>query len=257
MAEAAIRGILKQGLVPASQIIASGPREERGRALHTLYGIETTTDNLAVAAAETIVLSVKPQTMPIVLAELHGKVEADRVILSIAAGIRMATLAKGLDCAAIARAMPNTPGQINAGITVWTCMTDITREQRTAITALLGTLGETEFVTDEKYIDIATALSGSAPAYTLLLIEALIDAGVHCGMQRPLAERLSKKTILGSALYADSTDVHVAQLRNEVTSPAGTTAEALYELEKAGFRTAIDDAVRAAFRRCIELGGGK
>ncbi len=261
MAKAMIGGILKQGLLPASQIIASGPREERGSELHKEHRVRVTTNNGDAVTADIVILSVKPQTMPAVLKELHGKIRPDALVLSIAAGIRLATLSEGLGYSAVVRAMPNTPGQINSGITAWTCTAEVTAEQRAQATALLGALGAVEFVTEEKYVDMVTALSGTGPAYVFLFMEALIDAGVRLGLPRHLAQKLTMETVIGSALYAridagNGGGKHLAQLRSDVTSPAGTTAEAIYELEKAGFRTAIADAVKAAHLRCIELGKG-
>ena len=153
--------------------------------------------------------------------------------------------------------MPNTPGQIGEGITVWTSSKEVTEEQQEMARAILGALGEEVFVEDESYLDMATALSGSGPAYVFLFTEALIDAGVHMGFPRRIAEQLVLQTIKGSASFYEQAGRHPATLRNQVTSPGGTSAEALYYLEKAGFRTAISRAIWAAYQRSLELGKEK
>jgi pyrroline-5-carboxylate reductase len=153
--------------------------------------------------------------------------------------------------------MPNTPGQIAEGITVWTASKEVTDKQHEVARAIIGALGEEVFVEDESYLDMATALSGSGPAYVFLFTEALIDAGVHMGFPRRIAEQLVLQTIKGSASFYEYAGRHPATLRNQVTSPGGTSAEALYYLEKAGFRTAISRAVWAAYQRSLELGKEK
>jgi len=152
------------------------------------------------------------------------------------------------------RAMPNTPAQIGAGITVWTATKVVSETERGQAQALLGALGEEIYMDDEKYLDMATALSGTGPAYVFLFMEALIDAGVHMGFSRRDAEKLVLQTVRGSVDYAKQSGNHQAVLRNQVTSPGGTSAEAIYELEKGGLRTVISDAVHAAYRRSVELG---
>lgn len=255
MGEAMIGGLLRHKLVSASQIIASGPRNERGVELEKKYGVATETNNeAAVVNADIVVFAVKPQTMQKVLGELKGKIPEKALIVSIAAGVRIETLTSCIGSARIVRAMPNMPGRINRGITVWTCATSVVDGQRNQARMLLGTLGSEVFVEDEKYLDMATALSGSGPAYVFLFMEALVDAGVRLGLSRHLATQLVIETTLGSSKYAQESEEHLARLRSDVTSPAGTTAEALYELDKSGFRTGIANAVRAAYMRAIELG---
>jgi len=254
MAEAMISGLLKRELIVASQIIASGPRAERGAELKRKYGITVSQDNASTMNTDLLTLAVKPQTMPKVLSELQGKVRPDTCVLSIAAGIPVRRVIEGLHTAAVARAMPNTPGRINQGVTVWTATSEVSADQRTQIAALLEALGVEVFVEEERYLDMATALSGSGPAYVFLFMEALVDAGVRMGLPRYLAEQLVAETLSGSAAYAKATGEHLARLRNDVTSPAGTSAEALYQLDESGFRTAIARAVHAAYRRSIELG---
>jgi pyrroline-5-carboxylate reductase len=166
----------------------------------------------------------------------------------------MKKISKTLKHEAVVRSMPNTPGQIGEGITVWAASKGTTETHREMARQILGALGEEVFVEDEGYLDMATALSGTGPAYVFLFTEALIDAGVHMGLPRRIAEQLVLKTIRGSVDYYYQAERHPATLRNQVTSPGGTSAEALYYLEKAGFRTAISRAVWAAYQRSLELG---
>jgi pyrroline-5-carboxylate reductase len=184
-------------------------------------------------------------------------IHADALVLSIIAGANIKKISTGLKHKAVVRSMPNTPGQIGEGITVWTASREVTGEQQKMARAVLGALGQEVFVEDESYLDMATALSGTGPAYVFLFTEALIDAGVHMGFPRRIAEQLVLQTIKGSASYYESASRHPATLRNQVTSPGGTSAEALYYLEKAGFRTAISRAVWAAYQRSLELGKEK
>jgi pyrroline-5-carboxylate reductase len=257
MAEAMVAGLLKQKLAAPASITASGPREERGAELSRKYGIKTTTDNASAAhEADVVVLSVKPQRLTEVMKGLKG-VRADALVLSIIAGASLRKLSTGLKHKAIVRSMPNTPGRIGQGITVWAASKETTEEQRKVASAILGALGDDVFVEDEGYLDMATALSGSGPAYVFLFTEALIDAGVHMGFPRRIAERLVLQTLKGSAAFYEQAASHPATLRNEVTSPGGTSAEALYYLERAGFRTAISRAVWAAYQRSLELGKEK
>ena len=153
--------------------------------------------------------------------------------------------------------MPNTPAQIGQGITVWTASTGVTEIQLEMTRQVLGALGEQIFVEEENYLDMATALSGTGPAYVFLFMEALVDAGVHLGFSRHVAEQLVLQTVKGSVEYVLHSPNHLARLRNQVTSPGGTSAEALYYLEKAGFRTALSRAVWAAYQRSVQLGKGK
>jgi pyrroline-5-carboxylate reductase len=257
MAEAMITGLLRKKLAKAENILASGPREERGIELNKKYKIKTVTDNTSAASqADVVVLSVKPQRLSEVMKGLY-KIRPDALVLSIVAGASIQKISKTLKHQAVVRSMPNTPGQIGEGITVWTASARTSKEQREMAQQILGALGEEVFVEDESYLDMATALSGTGPAYIFLFTEALIDAGVHMGFPRRIAEQLVLQTIKGSVSYYHQAERHPATLRNQVTSPGGTSAEALYYLEKAGFRTAISRAVWAAYQRSLELGKEK
>jgi pyrroline-5-carboxylate reductase len=257
MAEAIITGLLRQKLARPENIVASGPREERGTELNKKYKIKTNTDNATAASqADVVVLSVKPQRLSEVMKGL-SRIRPEALVLSIVAGASIQKISRALKHQAVVRSMPNTPGQIGEGITVWTASARTSKEQREIAQQILGALGEEVFVEDESYLDMATALSGTGPAYIFLFTEALIDAGVHMGFPRRIAEQLVLQTIKGSVSYYHQAERHPATLRNQVTSPGGTSAEALYYLEKAGFRTAISRAVWAAYQRSLELGKEK
>lgn len=258
MGEAILAGLIRQNLTSHQFIQASEPRLERRAELDQRYGIHTTADNItAVQDADVVVLAVKPQKLEKILMELKGHIPAKAVVISIIAGASLDTLTKGLDHAAVIRTMPNTPGQIGKGITVWFPSASVNEQQLENARKMLKALGENIQVDEEYYLDMATALSGTGPMYVFLFMEAMMDAGVHLGFSRHVAEKLVVETIRGSVDYYESQNVHVADLRNKVTSPGGTSAAALYYLEKAGFRTAISRAVWAAYERSQLLGQGK
>ena len=257
MAEAMIGGLLNNSLLNADQIVASDAREERAHELTARYGIRALTDNAAAAeSANILVLSVKPQVFPQVAKAVRGHAGGAQLVLSILAGVKIRTIADGLLNPSVVRAMPNTPAQIGQGITVWTATPEVPEPQREQARQLLRALGDEIFMDDEKYLDMATALSGTGPAYVFLFMEAMIDAGVHMGFSRRDAEKLVIQTMRGSVEFADKTGLHPAELRNQVTSPGGTSAEAIYHLEKGGLRTVIARAVWAAYQRSVALGGG-
>jgi len=255
MAEAMIKGLIRHGLVAPEQIVASGPRAERGQELFDRYGVRVTADNVAAArGADIVVLSVKPQVLCHVLEQLAGHVQHEALVLSIVAGAQMATIQRMLGVPAVVRVMPNTPAQIGMGISVWTATPATTEAQRGQALAILQALGEEVYMGDEGYLDMATAISGTGPAYVFLLMEAMVDAGVHLGFSRHVSERLVIETLRGSVEYARQSPKHLAALRNQVTSPGGTSAEALYHLEKGGLRTVLSRAIWAAYQRSRALG---
>ena len=258
MAEAMITGLLKQQLVDSEQIIAAGPRSKRGFQLADKYDVRWTTDNeVAAEEGDVVILSVKPQVLKTVIPQVRGHLRRQNLVISIVAGSPLKQLADGMAHASVVRAMPNTPGQIGQGITVWTATGQVGLEQREEARTILGALGEEIWVDDEDYLDMATALSGTGPAYAFLFMEAMIDAGVHLGFSRRVATKLVMQTMAGSVAYARQSDLHVAELRNQVTSPGGTSAEAIYHLEKGGLRTVLSRAIWAAYQRSSALGKGK
>ena len=257
MAEAMIAGLIRREVARPEMLIASGPRRERVDELHSRYGVQPYDDNAAAAAAaEVVVLSVKPQRLDAVLAGMRGAIQPEALVLSIVAGAPIAKIAGFLNHNAVVRAMPNTPAQIGEGISVWTAAPVVSDDQREMARQILAALGDEIFLEEENYLNMATALSGTGPAYVFLFMEAMVDAGVHLGFPRRVAEQLVAQTVRGSVdFYTQSKDApHLAHLRNQVTSPGGTSAAALYYLEKAGFRTAISRAIWAAYERSRELG---
>ena len=255
MASAMIGGLLSRRDVEPDGIVASDRHQERLDAVGGQFGIRATLDNREAALnARVIVLSVKPQVLPGVLAELRGAVEPGALVVSIVAGATITSIATGLGHRAIVRTMPNTPAQVGEGMTVWTATPEVSARQREQAGAIVAALGRQLFVEEERFLDMATAISGSGPAYVFLMMEALIDAAVHLGFSRDAARELVVQTIRGSAIYAEQQPVHPAELRNRVTSPGGTSADALYQLEKGGFRTVMSDAVLAAYERSVALG---
>ena len=254
MAEAIIGGLVANRADPAG-ILASHPRRDRRETLAERHGIRTVAANReTLTETEVLVLAVKPQMLSRVMRELRGRIAAEQVVVSIVAGATIRTLVEGLQHAAVVRAMPNTPSQIRRGITVWTASDACTARQRDLARAVLRALGDERLVEDEDFVAMATALSGTGPTYLFAVMEALIDAGVHLGFPRDLAHDLVVETLIGSAEFARQSELHPAQLRNAVTSPGGTSAAAIYELEKGRLRTVFSDAVWAAYRRTLELG---
>lgn len=254
MAEAMIAGLLADRLPPGN-VVASHPRRERRDALAAKHGIQAVARNPeAVDDAQIVVLAVKPQMLAGVMKELAPALRDGQVVLSIVAGATLRSLSSGLHHAAVVRAMPNTPAQIRRGIAVWSASPACSVEQRDLARAVLRALGDEKEVADEEFVAMATALSGTGPTYLFAVMEALIDAGVHLGFPRELAHDLVAATLVGSAEFAARSELHPAQLRNAVTSPGGTSAAAIYELEKGRLRTVLSDAVWAAYRRTQELG---
>ena len=255
MAEAIIGGVLGQGIATAADICVGEPVESRRSALSDRYGVSTTASNGEAAEhGRLVVLSVKPQQLDRVLRELQGKISAKQAVVSIIAGARMKSIVAGLRHEAVIRVMPNTPAQIGAGMSVWTAAPPVNSAHKEATRSILETLGEELYVDDERYIDMATALSGSGPAYVFLFMESMIDAGVTLGMTPEMARKLTLQTVLGSAKLTQETGKHPAELRDMVTSPGGTTAEALRELEAGGFRATVLDAMTAAYEKAKQLG---
>lgn len=255
MGEAMIKGILAKELTTPSQIVAADPVAPRREQITAQYGVAAVADNLeAVREADVVVLSVKPQILPKVLPQLRGQIPPEALVLSIVAGVPIHTLRSGLDHGRIVRTMPNTPAQVGLGVTVWTATPDVSAEQKRHTQTILSALGIDVMVDDESYLDMATGLSGSGPGFVFLLLEALIDAGVQAGFSRADAQQMVLQTVEGSVALVRETGLHPAELKNRVTSPAGTTAAGLFELENSGVRAALIRAVMAAYHRSQELG---
>lgn len=258
MGTAILAGIIREGLTDPTNVRATGLRREHLDEIHREHGVTTMMDNhAAIEGADVVLICVKPQHLAPVLKELNGHLSQRTLVISIVAGATLDMLSSGLNHGCIIRTMPNTPAQIGQGITVWTATDEVTEPQLQLTREILTAFGEEVQVAEEHYLDMATAVSGSGPSYVFLFMEAMIDASVHLGFPRHVAEKLVAQTLRGSVNYYDSQKDHPAKMRNDVTSPGGTSAAALYYLEKAGFRTAIARAIWAAYERSVELGQGR
>lgn len=262
MAESIVAGLLRKKLVEAAQITASHPRAERRAELESKYKIKVYEHNDEAAKAlsgenSIVVLCVKPQRLNGVLDELRGSVTANQLVISIIAGATIETISKTLENRRVVRTMPNTPSQIGQGMTAWTCSPDVSDEQKSQIKTLLTALGRELYVETENQIDMATSLSATGPTYIFMMMEAMTDAGVHMGFSREMSKELVQQTMLGSTLFAIESHKHPAELRNMVTSPGGTSAAAIYEMEKGSLRTVLSKAIYAAYQRAVELGRKK
>ena len=256
MSESIITSIIGNGLAAPGKITVGEPVSSRREHLSERYQVQVTDDNLeAITGARMIVLAVKPQQIDTAMADLKSSVNNSQVVLSIVAGASIKSISKSLDHSVIVRVMPNTPSQVGQGMSVWTALPGVSLEHRDLVQCILKTLGKEVYVSEEKYLDMATALSASGPAYVFMFLEALIDAGVYLGLQRDMAETLATQTIYGSIALVRESGKHPADLRNMVTSPGGTTAEALLVMEESGFKGILLDAVIAAYEKAITLGG--
>ena len=258
MAESMIAGLLRKEIVSPSQIVASHPRAERRQELAERYGIEVFEHNAdavkELPANGIVVLSVKPQRINSVLNDLKDVVERSQLVISIIAGARIEKISKALSNEIVVRAMPNTPSQIGSGMTAWTCSNEVDEAHRLQVRTMLSALGKELYVETENMIDMATSLSATGPTYIFMVMEAMTDAGVHLGFSREMAKELVQQTMLGSVLFAMESHKHPAELRNMVTSPGGTSAEAIYQMEKGTLRTVLSKAIHAAYKRAVELG---
>jgi pyrroline-5-carboxylate reductase len=256
MGEAILARVLAQGLVSREEVTVSDVSEMRRDWLSREYRVRVTADNREAAEwGEVVVLAVKPQGLAGVMAGLKGAFKAPQLVLSIVAGVRLSILCSGLGYRRVVRVMPNTPAQIGEGMSVWTAAAEVTGEQRKRASAILGAMGREIYFEDEKYLDMATAVSGTGPAYLFLFAEALAEAAVEVGFSYDVARELVGQTILGSARFMTQSDKLPVELRRQVTSPGGTTEAALARLEAGRFTKLIKEAVSAAYHRAQELGG--
>ena len=255
MGEAMLSAILSKGLSTPNNVWVSDIKEERRQYLEQKYGMTVRKDNREAAdKGDIIILAIKPQNLAEVMNGLSGQLKPTQLVLSIIAGVRINTLCQELKHRLVVRVMPNTPAQIGEGISMWTTTSEVTETQKKWVSSILSTMGREIYVDDEKYLDMATAVSGSGPAYFFLFVESMVEAAVHIGLPRDVAEALVIQTMLGSGHLIRKSDKSPAELRRMVTSPGGTTAEALLQFEKAGFGNLIEQAVTAAYHRAMELG---
>lgn len=255
MAEAIISGIIRAGILTPTDIIASDISNNRLEQLKSKYGIEVTDNNTtAVEFGSVIFVAVKPQDINAVGAGLAGKLPESKTIVSIAAGVPLKQLAQAFGTDSVIRVMPNTPAQVQSGMSVWICGSNVMDSHKGIVTQVLEGIGKQYLVTDEKYLDMATGLSASGPAYILMIIDALADAGVLLGMTREMSKMLAVQMVKGTAELIEASEDHVKELSDRVVSPGGTTAAGLLVLERAGVPHAIMSAVEAAYRKSLELG---
>ncbi|HTN54492.1 MAG TPA: pyrroline-5-carboxylate reductase [Anaeromyxobacter sp.] len=255
MAEALVKGLLRSGTAAAEEITCAEPRPERRDELAKRYGVAVSGDNRATAEeADIVVLSVKPQTMDVLLEEIAPAIDHRKLVISIAAGIPISAIARKLGAGVrIVRTMPNTPALVGAGATALARgahATDADLEQARALFLAVGVAVTVE----EHHLDAVTGLSGSGPAYVYLAIEALADGGVKVGLARPVAMALAAQTVLGAAKLVLESGEHPGRLKDQVTSPGGTAIAGVHALETGGLRAALIAAVEAATRRSHELG---
>lgn len=257
MAEAMVSAFLRENVVPPSDIIVADIAAERLRRLRDAHGVTAASGNVeALEGADTVILAVKPGQFAAVASELSGKIKPEQTVLSIMAGLTVTTIRDTLSHPAVVRAMPNTAAQVGEAATAWTAAADVTADARERVRGLLRTLGSEVYFDDEKYIDMATAVSGSGIGFVFVLMEAFIDGAVHIGVPRQAAAEMVVQTFAGAARLARESGKTAAELRALVTTPGGTTAEGLLALEAAGVRAAIAEALIAAYEKSKSLGSG-
>ncbi len=255
MAEVMINGLLTREVTLPDRIFAAGPRQERAEQLVATYGVRAGTDNVEAAGnADIVVLSVKPQTLAKVLKQIRASIRQEHLVMSIIAGARMATIGSMLGHPAIVRCMPNLPCQIHRGMTIWTATPEVSEPVRENVRSILQTMGKEIYVPDETDVDRATAVNGTGPALIAHFVKSLEDAANFIGESRSLARRSVLETILGTAEMILSSERHVGELIDGVTSPGGTTSRALHVLHQGRFSAVMTDAIDAAYRRTLELG---
>jgi len=257
MATALAKGFVRAGLVTAKQVMASDPSEAARASFAKEAGAKTTTSNPAVVQfADVLVLAVKPDQVPGVLADIRDHFTARHLLISIAAGVPLAKLEAGLGAGArLIRVMPNTPALVGASATAFALGKAALPSDGALAQKLFSAVG-IAFQVKEALLDAVTGLSGSGPAYGYLFIEALSDGGVAAGLPRDVATKLAAQTVLGSAKMVLETGMHPGALKDMVTSPGGTTIEGLHELEKGKLRGTLISAVRAAAEKSKKLGQG-
>ncbi len=257
MGEAMLAAVLNKKIAKRGEITVSDVSEERLKYLNDKYKTYTRSKNReALNGSDVIVLAIKPQKLAAVMADLHGLIRPQQLMLSIIAGARIDTLRQGFGHKAIVRSMPNTPAQIGEGVTVWTTTPEVTEKQKQIAGSILGAMGKQIYVDDEKYLDMATAVSGSGPAYVFLFVEALIGAAVEIGWSPEVAKELAMGTVLGASHLLQQSGKEASELRRAVTSPGGTTAEAIRVFEEGDFRGLVAKAVKAAHEKAMTLGKG-
>jgi pyrroline-5-carboxylate reductase len=255
MAEALIKGLISSGVYKKSDIIVSDNVKKRLDHLKSAYGVAVTHDNKELAAkSELVVLSVKPNAIRKIVNEIKAKITAQKILISIAAGIPVSLISGILKKKAkIVRVMPNTPALVLAGAAALYCSPNLSEEEKERVKKIFESVGIAYIVEDEKLLDTVTGLSGSGPAFVSMFIEALSDGGVKMGLPREAALRLAAQTVYGTAKMIIEEMSHPAVLKDKVSSPGGTTIEGIHKLEAGGFRANVISAVEAATNRSRQL----
>jgi pyrroline-5-carboxylate reductase len=255
MGEALTKGLLRAGKTAPDALVCTDPRAERREEIKQRYGVQVTGDNRAAAEqADIVVLAVKPQIIDVLLEEIAPAIDARKLVISIAAGVPIGAIARKLGAGVrIVRTMPNTPALVGAGATALARGPHATEADLEQALSLFEAVG-VAVVVEEHHLDAVTGLSGSGPAFVFMAIEALADGGVKVGLARPVALALAAQAVMGSAKLVLETGEHPGRLKDQVTSPGGTSIAGVHALESAGFRAALIAAVEAATRRSEELG---
>ncbi|KAF2898933.1 hypothetical protein ILUMI_07247 [Ignelater luminosus] len=261
MAQALAKGFISAGLAKAEHMISScHPSDLDSAKAFKDLGAESHFENVPVVEkSDVLIVAVKPSVVPIALGDIKkaSGIDTDKLFLSIAMGITIKQLEQHLPSnARVIRVMPNTPALVKSGASVFVRGSKTTDQDVTITKSLLKAVGTCEEVT-ENHLDAITALSGSGPAYVYVLIESLADGGVKMGLPRDLAYRLAAQTVLGAGQMVRDTNIHPGVLKDNVTSPAGSTATGLHYLEQKGFRAAVIGAIEAATQRCIQVSGSQ
>lgn len=250
-----IQGLIERGGVAPADIVVCEPLPARRATLSEQYGVQTTdTPATALAAMDAVVLAVKPQDFATAAAAMLPGLASGTLVLSIMAGVRLATVAERLPGARAVRVMPNLGAIVGASYSMWIGGPELTELDRALVRRIVGAVGHQREASDEKYLDMATAVAGSGPGYVTLLIESMIDGAVQIGLPRDVATEMVLQTFLGTVRWAQAAGSHPAALRAQVVSPAGTTADGVFALENGGVRAAIMRAVIAGFERSRALG---
>ena len=255
MGEAFVRGLRAAGWQP-DELACGVRREVRLHDVETRIGVEAHLDPaVAVAGRDVVVVAVKPRDVRALLPRLAPAIHREQVVISLAAGVPISVFEQALAGVPVVRCMPNTPSLVREGVTAAAAGTYVSEDHLARAARVLESIGPVH-VMDEQLLDAVTAVSGSGPAYLFLMAEALEDAAVREGLPRDVAEALVHQTVRGAGHLLTETGAKAAELRNQVTSPGGTTAAALHILAERGFRALVEDAVRAAAQRSRELGEG-
>ena len=255
MGGAIINGIVEKSVLDPKEIFVSDPDTEKVNRLCEKLRINAAPSNdEAVKNADAVLIAVKPQFLDEALQSIKVSLPSESLVMTIAAGVPISHYLNKLDCRHIIRIMPNTPAQVGEGVCAWYALEDVTAEQAALCEQILSALGFSFKVRQESDLNLVTAVSGSGPAYVYLFIEAMTDAAVQLGLPRALSEKIVLETVFGSAAYMKAAGKHPVILKNEVTSPGGTTAAALAMMEKEGLRTAVTDGMIACLQKTIELG---